>query len=193
MKHLFYSIIILNLFYLLSGCAVAVVGGAAAVGTSMAIDKRSTSGMFADQGIKNKFTELYFADTALNARTHINFTSYNHQALITGEVPTEQDKQQLDDMVKQITAVNQYFNEVDVAPLTSLMVRSNDSYITTLIKTKVFNSIKELEGGQAKVVTENSSVFLMGLVTQKQANQITEIARTTQGVKRVVKLFEYID
>jgi len=192
MKPLFYSIVIFNLLYLLSACAAAVVGGAA-VGTSVAIDQRTTSGMFEDQGIKNKFTELYFADTELNARTHINFTSYNNQALITGEAPNEQDKQTLSNIVDKISNIRRYFNEVQIAPASSIMVRSNDSYITTVVKTNIFNSVKALDGGQAKVVTENSSVFLMGIVTQKQADQITEIARTTNGVKRVVKLFEYIN
>ena len=69
--------------------------------------------------------------------------------------------------------------------------RTNDSYITSKIKTSILANIQELDGAQVKVVTENSVVFLMGLVTREQADKVTEIARTTDGVKKVVKLFEY--
>lgn len=176
--------------YLVSGCTAAVVGGAVA-GTAVAMDKRTTGNYVEDQNIKTKFSHLYYQDEALSKQTHVNVTSYNRQILITGEAPTEQLKQQLSMIAKQIKNVRNYYNEVTIGSPSSYSTRSNDTYITSKIKATVLSNIKELDGAQVKVVTENSSVFLMGLVSRKQGEQITEIARKTRGVKRVIKLFEY--
>ncbi len=180
MKPFFYSLFILSLIYLLASC-------------STIFEKRTSNNFLEDQNIINKFNELYYADKDLYRETHINFTSYNLQPLMTGQVPTEQHKQQLNNIINQVKTVQKHFNEVEIRAPTSIMSRSNDSYITAVIKASIFNNVNRLEGAQVKVVTENSSVFLMGLLTQKQADQITEIARTTRGTKRVIKLFEYID
>jgi len=176
--------------HLLSGCTAAVVGGAVA-GTAVAMDKRTTGNYVEDQNIKTKFSHLYYEDKTLSEQTHVNVTSYNRQILITGEAPTEQQKQQLSAIARQIKNVRNHFNEVTIGAPSSYSSRSNDTYITSKIKTSVFSNMKELDGAQVKVVTENSTVFLMGLVTRKQGEQITEIARKTRGVKRVIKLFEY--
>ena len=181
---------ILLSLYILSGCTAAVVGGAV-VGTSVAMDKRTTGDYVEDQNIKTKFTHLYYEDDQLSEQTHINVTSYNRQILITGEAPTEEEKQKLSHIAEQIKNVRKYFNEVIVTKPSSMSTRTNDSYLTSKIKTSVFTHMDELDGAQVKVVTESGSVFLMGLVTREQGNQITDIARTTNGVKRVIKLFEY--
>ncbi|MDX2504077.1 MAG: BON domain-containing protein [Gammaproteobacteria bacterium] len=190
MKSITFVSLFLLTAYFLTGCTAAVVGGAA-VGTSVALDKRTTGNFVEDQNIKAKFTHLYYQDKVLSKQTHVNVTSYNLQVLITGEVPLEQQKQKLSDIANQIKNVRYHYNEVIVGQPTSFSSRSNDSYLTSKIKTAVFTNIKELDGAQVKVVTENGSVFLMGLVSRKQGDQITEIARTTRGVKRVIKLFEY--
>ncbi len=183
------ALIIITL-YALSGCTAAVVGGAV-VGTSVALDKRTTGDYVEDQSIKSKLSHLYYEDKELSKTTHINITSYNRWVLITGEVATEQQKQQLTEMINKVKNVRNYFNEVAIANVSSMGTRTNDSFLTSKIKTAIFSKMKELNGAQVKVVTESSSVFLMGLVTPEQGNQITEIARTTRGVKRVIKLFEY--
>lgn len=190
MKLLTTTPLILLALYLLSGCTAAVVGGAV-VGTSVVMDKRTTGDYVEDQNIKSKFTHLYYQDDELSEQTHINVTSYNRQVLITGEAPTEQLKQKLSHIAGQIKNVRKYFNEVSIGQPSSMSTRTNDSYLTSKIKTSVFTHMSELDGAQVKVVTENGSVFLMGLVTREQGNQITEITRTTNGVKRVIKLFEY--
>jgi len=181
----------LTISYCLTGCTAAVIGGAA-VGTSIVLDKRTSENYFADQEIKRKFTYAYSLDEELSKQTQISFTSYNRQTLITGQAPTELQKQQLAKLSEQIKSVRHTFNEVIIAPHSSLSSRSNDSYITSKIKTSLLSHLSEFDNAQSKVVTENSTVFLMGLVSRKQAEQITEIVRTTDGVKRVVKIFEYI-
>ena len=182
----------LSIIAILSGCTAAVVGGAAA-GTSVALDKRTTGNYVEDQNIKMKYGYLYDQNELFNDKSHVNVTSYNLQILITGEVETEQQQKALSKMANGVKNVRHAYNEVVIEPITSFGSRSNDTYLTGKIKSSVFANIQELDGAQVKVVTENSSVFLMGLVTQKQGRQITEIARTTHGVKRVIKLFEYTD
>jgi len=169
---------------ILSGCTAAVVGGVAA-GTSVAMDKRTTGDYVEDQNIKMKFSHLYYQDEALSDKSHINITSYNRQVLITGEAESKQQKQALNKIVEQIKNVRQYYNEVVIGQPTSFTSRSNDSYLTGKIKTSVFTSMDELDGAQVKVVTENGSVFLMGLVTQNQGDQITEIARSLVVFKQL--------
>ncbi len=190
MKLFITPLLALLTLYILSGCTAAVVGGAV-VGTSVAMDKRTTGDYVEDQNIKTKFAHLFYQDKELSDKTHVNVTSYNRQMLITGEAPTEELKQRLSIIAGQIKNVRKHFNEVVIAEPTSMTVRTNDSYLTSKIKTSVFTHMSELNGAQVKVVTENGSVFLMGLVTREQGIQITEIARKTNGVKRVIKLFEY--
>ena len=190
MKSLTYTFLIIGTIYLLNGCTAAVVGGAVA-GTSIALDNRTTGDYVEDQNIKTKFAHLYYQDDELSEQTHINVTSYNRQLLITGEAPTEQQRNKLSDIASQIKNVRKYFNEVTIGKPSSMGTRTNDTYLTSKIKTSVFSNMSELDGAQVKVVTENGSVFLMGLVTRKQGDQITEITRKTNGVKRVIKLFEY--
>lgn len=190
MKSLTYTFLIIGTIYLLNGCTTAVVGGAV-VGTSVALDKRTTGNYVEDQNIKTKFAYLYYQDEQLSDQTHVNVTSYNRQLLITGEAPTEQQKIKLSNIANQIKNVRRHFNEVIIGEPSSMGTRTNDTYLTSKIKTSVFTNMSELDGAQVKVVTENGSVFLMGLVTRKQGDQITEIARKTNGVKRVIKLFEY--
>ena len=176
--------------FLQTGCTTAVVGGAIA-GGAVAIDNRTTGDFVEDQNIKTKFASLYYGDDELSDKTHVNFTSYNRQVLITGEAPSEALKQRLSTIASQIKNVRHYYNEVVIGQPSSMSSRTNDAYITSKIKTSVLARIKTLDGAQVKVVTENGTVFLMGLVTRHQGDQITDIARTTRGVKRVVKLFEY--
>ena len=182
--------LLLLIVFIVSGCAAAVIGGVA-VGTSFAIDNRSAGNYVEDQTIKTKFDHLFYQDKALSETTHINVASYNRQVLLTGEVQTNNQKLALDNIIKQINNIRHHYNEVIIAPSSSYSSRSNDVYLTGKIKTAIFTHIKQLDGAQVKVVTENASVFLMGLVSREQGNQITQIVRTTHGVKRVIKLFEY--
>lgn len=176
--------------YLLNGCAAAVVGGAA-VGASVAMEERTTGDVVEDQSIKSKYSQRYYQDKTLSDKTHVNVTSYNRRMLITGEAPTPQLKQQLDEIALQIKNVRQYYNEVVIAQPTSMSSRTNDSYLTSKIKTTIFAHFQELNYAQVKVVTENASVYLMGIVSVEQGNQITELVRKTHGVKKVIKLFEH--
>ena len=126
----------------------------------------------------------------MSKRVHVNFTSYNTWVLVSGQAPTEEDRQAVIDLVKNVEKVTRVFDEITVAAPSSLLSRSADGVVTAKIKTKLIAE-KDLSTLHIKVVTENGVTFLMGLVSREEGDIATEIARRTGGVQKVVKLFEY--
>lgn len=118
--------------------------------------------------------------------------SYNAVVLLVGQVPNKELRSLAGETVGKIHSVRQVHNELEVEAPISFLTRSKDTWITTKVKTKLLAS-RDVEGGRVKVITENGSVFLMGLVSRAEGNKITEIVRHTGGVKKVVRVFEYID
>ena len=172
----------------LGGCAAAVVGGAVATGM-VATDRRSTGAQLDDQNIELRASSS-LAGT-FGDRAHINVTSFNAKVLITGEVATEADKQQAFQIVSQVQGVRSVVNELAVMPVTSLSQRSSDSLITAKVKASMVDA-SDVFGTLFKVVTERNTVYLMGRVTQVEANRATEIARSVSGVQRVVRVLEIV-
>jgi osmotically-inducible protein OsmY len=123
---------------------------------------------------------------------HVNVTSFNLSVLLTGEVPTEQMKKDVEQSVRGITSVKSVTNELTVAGNSSLTARSSDTLITTNAKARFINNGK-FSTNHVKVVTEAGTVFLLGIVTREEGDAAAELARTTSGVGRVVKVFEYVD
>jgi osmotically-inducible protein OsmY len=171
---------------LLSGCfPLAVTGvGAAAV---MASDRRTTGIYIEDENIEWKAIGR-MSDRFKGA--HVNAISYNRTVLLTGEVPSEEMKLQIAEEVRTIPSVVTVKNELQVAGASSLAARGNDSALTTTVKSRMFNNGK-FSPNHVKVVTEAGTVYLMGLVSQAEGDAAAEIARTTSGVRGVVKVFEY--
>jgi osmotically-inducible protein OsmY len=127
----------------------------------------------------------------LGERVHINVTSYNRQVLLTGEVTAEKDRQSALQLVERIENVKSVVNELSVMPLSNLSERSNDLLITAKVKASYVDS-KDLFASAFKVVVERGVVYLMGRVTQREANSATEKTRNVNGVNKVVRLFEII-
>lgn len=178
----------------LNGCTTMVVGGAA-TGAAVAHDRRTPGTVIEDQTIEFKAYNALRKDKDLYDQSHINVTSYNMIVLLSGETPTEYYKQRAYEIVSSVDKVRRVYNELTVAAPSAIMSRSSDTMITAKVKTGLFN-IDGLEGfdpTRVKVVTENGTVYLMGLVTQQEGDAAAEKARTIGGVQRVVKLFEYID
>lgn len=173
----------------LSGCAALLVGGAVA-GASVAADQRTTGTQIEDQTIELKAANAIGEDKELSESTHINVTSYNTVVLVSGEAPTEAARQRVIALVRGVDKVRHVHDEIVVAAPSSLTARSNDSLITTKVKTKIF-TLENLDATQVKVVTERGVVYLLGLISRKDADRVTEAVRTVSGVQRVVKLFEY--
>ena len=173
----------------LTACVPVVAGGAAAGGL-MAADRRSTGAYLEDQEIELKAAKAI--DDNLKENVHANVTSYNRRVLITGEVSNEANKAKAESVVKPIQNVNRINNQLVIAPNSSISSRTNDAYITSKVKTK-FLTENKFAANLVKVVTENGTVFLMGMVTHKEGDAAAEITSKVGNVKKVVKDFEYID
>jgi osmotically-inducible protein OsmY len=175
--------------YLLSGCLPLVVGGAVVGGSLVATDRRTSGAQLEDEGIELRSVNR-LRDAFLE-RVHINVTSYNRQVLLTGEVPSEADKARAQEIVSRVENVRSIVNELAVLGNSTLTSRSSDSLVTGRVKA-AFVDAKDLYANAFKVVTERGTTHLMGRVTQREATRATEIARTTPGVQRVVRVFEII-
>jgi osmotically-inducible protein OsmY len=173
----------------LSACVPLIVGGAVVGGTLVATDRRTSGAQLEDEGIELRGTNRL--REALVERAHVNVTSYNRQVLLTGEVPTEQDKVLAEQVVSRVENVQKIVNELAVMGNTSLVARSSDTLVTGKVRAS-FVDAKDLYANSFKVVTERGTVHLMGRVTQREADRATEIARSVSGVQKVVRIFEVI-
>ena len=180
--------IALLVFGNLSACAPAVVGGATAGGL-MAADRRTTGAYIEDEAIELK-AETRIGEK-MGDKIHANVTSFNRNVLITGEAADEPTRQGAESVVKDIENVRNVTNELSIAGASSLSSRSSDAYLTSMVKARMLTE-NRFPANYVKVVTENSVVYLMGMVTRKEADDAVEIARGTDGVQKVVKVFEYV-
>jgi osmotically-inducible protein OsmY len=174
---------------LVSGCAPVVVGAAAAGGVAVAADRRPADVQLADERIE--WTSSGRVSDKLKDQGHVNVTSYNRMVLLTGEATTEAMKQEAEKISAAVPEVKSVVNDIQIGAPTSMGARSNDSYLTSVVKTR-FVGEQKFNPLHVKVVTENGTVYLLGLVTRKEADDATNIARHVAGVKRVVRVFEYI-
>lgn len=177
---------------LLSGCSTPLfLAGATATGAAVAHDRRTTGTVVDDQAIELKAVSRLNDDADL-VQAHVNVTSYNGVVLLTGEVPNRGAKARAKAIVEQIPKVRRVHNELIIDAPSRFGSRSQDTWITTKLKSKLL-AADEIEGTRVKVVTERGTVYLLGLVDRPTAEAAVLEARTTDGVKKVVKLFEYTD
>lgn len=172
---------------LLQGCAPVVMVGAGAAVVAFE-DRRTTGAQVDDETIELRAGNRI--DDRFGNRAHVNVTSYNRYVLLTGEVPDEAARGEVEKIVRGVTNVLGVTNDLQVAGISSATSRSNDTFITTSVKTRFINSGK-FNAIHVKVVTEASVVYLLGVVTEQEATDAVELARTTSGVRKVVKMFEY--
>ena len=172
----------------LSACVPLVMGGAVVTGMAM-VDRRSSGAQLDDEAIELRTSNRMLQ--AFGERVHINATSYNRQVLLTGEVGSSSDKQQAEQIVSRLDNVRGVVNELAVMGSSSLSTRSADSVTTGRVKAALLDA-PDLSGTAFKVVTERGTVYLMGRVTQREAERSTEVVRSVGGVQRVVRVFEYI-
>ena len=175
---------------ILSGCVPAMVVGGVAVGAAVATDRRTTGAQVDDEMIEDK-TVLTLHERFKGGDFHINVTSYNGIVLLTGEVPAESARADIDQIVRSTPKVRAIQDELVVGPVTDLGSRSNDTAITAKVKTR-FAEANKFQITHVKVVTERGVVYLMGIVRHDEGDAAGEIASTTAGVQRVVKVFEYL-
>ncbi len=185
----FLTLACIALLPVISGCAAVAVGGAVATGVMVAEDRRTVGTMTEDEGIEQKASSRI---TEKFKDAHINVTSYNRMLLLTGEVPTAAAKAEAERIARAVENVRSVFNELQVAGNTAMQSRTNDAVITSKVKAR-FVDARKFSPVHVKVVTENGVVYLMGLVKKQEAADATEVARTTGGVTKVVRVFEYLD
>ncbi len=173
----------------LQGCFPVVAAGAGA-GALIVNDRRTSGAYIEDEAIESKAFDRI--GKQYGNHVHVNVTSYNRNVLISGEVPDENTKQQVERIIANINNVGTLYNELAISGQTSLTSRSSDSLITSNVKLRFVND-KRFSATSVKVVTENSTVYLMGIVNHAEADAAAEIASGTSGVQRVVRLFEYVD
>ena len=170
------------------GCIPVIVGGTG-MAVAMVSDRRSSGTYLEDEGIEWKVSARI--RERLGDGVHVNVTSYNRNVLLTGEAPSETVRGQLDGIVAGVEHVRGVINEVAIAPNSALTARGNDTLITSNVKAR-FVDAGRFSAHNVKVVTEANVVFLMGIVTRAEADAAAEVARTSQGVRKVVRVFEYI-
>jgi len=170
----------------IQACVPLAVTGAGAA-AMMASDRRTTGIYIEDESIEWKAVGRLNAISGI----HVNPTSFNRRVLLTGEAPTEELKQKAEDAVRGVPNVKEITNEVQIAGASSLASRGSDALVTSNVKARMVNNAK-FSPTHVKVLTEQSVVYLMGIVTPAEGDAAAEVARSTSGVNRVVKVFEYM-
>lgn len=172
---------------LLQGCMEMALVGAGVAVISLE-DRRTTGAQVEDRGIELRTSNR--VDDRYGEKVHLNVTSYNRYVLLTGEVPDEATRTEVEKIARGVTNVLGVTNDLQVAGISSMGSRSNDSYLTSKVKSRLLDSDK-LSVVHVKVVTEAGVTYLLGVVTEQEAEVAVELARTTGGVRKVVKMFEY--
>lgn len=181
-------LVALSLTTALNGCVPVVAGGAVAGG--LAASDRRTSGAYVDDEAIEWKTAGEINKTLRN-KIHVNVTSFNRNVLITGEAIDEDTKKQAETIAKEIANVRHVTNELRIGLASTMSERSQDTLLTSKVKGQMLKE-NRFPANYVKVITEGSTVYLMGMVTRKEADDAVEIARGIEGVEKVVKVFEYV-
>lgn len=175
----------------LEGCIFVVGAAAGAAAVAAVYDHRTIERTLEDTQIANTITErLKTASLTSWEQSHLEITTFNHVVLLSGETPFASYREQAEEIAKSVRDVQKVYNQITVQQPTSPLTRTSDTWITTKIKTLMLAN-EDLKSGSIKVITENGTVFLMGNVTQSQADIAVDIARKAAGVQKVIKIFQY--
>ena len=180
----------LMLISALQGCAVATVVAVTA-GVTMVADRRSFSKQIDDQRIEFIAHNELNKEKALSKNTNLHIISMNGTVLVIGQAPNSYLRDLAIKTIQDVANIVTIHNQIRIGSTTAITTRSNDIWLTTKVKTALFGS-DQLDATNIKVVTENGEVFLLGLITEAQANEAVNIARNINGVNRVFKIFEFI-
>ncbi len=172
----------------LTGCFPLAVGGAVVTGM-VAVDRRTTGAVVEDEGIElragNRIREV------LGERGHVNVTSYNRQVLLTGEVPSAQDRTQVEQILAGVDNVRHIINELAVLGNSTFNQRSSDALVSGRVKASLVDA-QDLSANAFKIVTERGTVYVMGRVTAREAKRATEVIAGVSGVQKVVRILETV-
>jgi osmotically-inducible protein OsmY len=187
-KNLKFSVLIAIVIFL-QGCVTAAVV-TVGTGVKMATDRRSVGHQIDDQTIElNAYTKLS-ENPAIKDQTNIQVVAMNGVVLVVGQAPTVFLRDAVMKVINSIDGISKVYNQIRIGNTTSILTKSHDTWLTSKVKVALLSD-NSIDGTNIKVVTENSEVFLMGLVTLKEANKAVNIARNISGVTKVLKAFEY--
>lgn len=177
--------------YLIQGCAPVVIAAAGTgSGVSLASNSRTIKTFRQDENIEYDVQKAIKANKALYDSSHINAYVYNGNVLLVGQTPTVGFKQHAEDITRGISGVNKIYNEMTIQSPTATLVRTNDTWITTKIRSLLLKD-QGIQSNRIKVITEDGTVYLLGKVSREQADKAVNIVRTIGGVQKVVRVFEY--
>lgn len=174
----------------LTACAPLIVGGAAVTTVAVVTDRRTTGIQLEDNNIALKAENRILQELGSNT-TRINATAYNRRLLLTGDVATEEAKQKATEIAKSIDNIISVNNQMQVRPLATFSIRSNDTWMAFKVKSALLNT-KYVPSGTIAVTVDRNVVFLIGLVTQTEGEYAASAAANINGVDHVVKYFEII-
>ena len=183
------------LSFFLTGCTTVATGTAEVTGLSLLHDRRTSAVILSDESTEISASIKLNSNENIRNKCHFNVTSYNGTVLVSVEAPTEHLRDEIISIVRVIPDVKLIHNELQIAQPSSFSARSNDTLITTKVKSSI-SEVRNIPGFDAtriKVITESGTVYLLGLVHKNEGHITTEMARRVDGVKQVVKIFEYID
>lgn len=190
MKHMRNTLLIIASLFILQGCAAAIVAGTAGAVTA-ANDRRTIGSQIDDNNIEIKATLEIKGNDQLAKYSNISVISLNGAVLLLGQVPTEEMKSQAQELIKNIPAIKKIHNQIRISSNVGMTTKTFDTWLTSKVKTMLLTD-DNISGTNIKVVTENSEVFLMGLVKQSEGSKAVDIARNISGVAKVIKVFEYL-
>ncbi len=176
---------------LLGGCTALLIGGAAVTTIVIANDERSISDFIDDSALLVKINNEILADANLSKAAYVNVTVNHGIVLLTGTAPSEYLKQRAGTIASSTEGVRQVVNQLRIAAKVGATQHSSDAYLASKVKTLLIKS-EMIDASRINVVAENGTVFLMGLITQQEADRVTSVVRRVGGVERVVKVFEII-
>ncbi|HSW94195.1 MAG TPA: BON domain-containing protein [Gammaproteobacteria bacterium] len=179
-------ILLLCAISLLQGCMNAAFTGAQAV-----YGRHGIQSTLSDQTISMKAERAIYLDTSRFENTNVSVSCFNGVVLISGQVENNNQRQEIEAIVKKIPGVKEIHNATTLSSPSSALTRVSDTWITTKVKAKLI-AMNDIDPSQIKVITENGMVYLMGIVPPEQAGIAVDLARTTEGVQGVVKVFSYI-
>ncbi|MBE0360703.1 MULTISPECIES: division/outer membrane stress-associated lipid-binding lipoprotein [Pseudoalteromonas] len=184
------ALIVLSTVVLLQGCAAAIVAGTASAVTS-ANDRRTIGSQIDDNNIEIKASIAFSEVERLEKFAHINAISVNGIVLLVGQVPNPEMKNEAQRTIEGVAGIRKIHNQIRIGSNIGVTTQTHDSWLTSKVKAQLLTA-KNISSNNIKVVTENAEVFLMGLVSEQEANQAVNITRNVSGVERVIKVFEYM-
>lgn len=190
-RRFFVLAVVLGGVALAQGCAPVIVAGGATAAVA-ASDRRTLGALVDDESIEVKARKALNDQPDFGDDVHVNITSMNGIVLLTGEVETADKRDRAMTLIREIPGIRRIVSEIRVAEPRAFAYTTHDGWITGKVKAKLLGT-EGIPSGQIKVVTENSVVYLMGLVKQKEGEAAAEATRSVGGITRVVKLFEYLD